>query len=134
MKKIRRVIIHCSATPEGRDVTSVDIRRWHINRGWNDIGYHYVIRLDGTLEYGRSPTVQGAHVKGQNEDSLGVCYIGGMRDGEAADTMTQSQEDTMRELMCSLRLVFGDIEFSGHNEYSSKRCPSFNVKERFENF
>ncbi len=78
MRAISKIIVHCSATQEGRDLDAAEINRWHLKRGWNGIGYHYVVLLDGTIEYGRSIYKQGAHVKGENEGSIGICYIGGV--------------------------------------------------------
>lgn len=79
MRTINQIIIHCSATPEGRDYTAADIDRWHRQRGFHGIGYHYVIRLDGTIEHGRPVEQIGAHCKGHNATTIGVCYIGGLR-------------------------------------------------------
>ena len=79
MKKINTIVVHCSATPRHKDFSAEDIRDWHVKgNGWDDIGYHFVIRLDGSIEYGRMVDKYGAHVKGHNYDSLGICYIGGM--------------------------------------------------------
>lgn len=136
MREIDEVIIHCSATEEGVEISADTIRKWHTSepRNWDDIGYHYVIGIDGGLEYGRPVHKIGAHCLTRNRTSIGVCYIGGLRNGEAVDTMTQDQEDTMRELCCSLKLVFGDLKFNGHNRYSTKTCPNFDVREKFKNF
>ena len=133
MRELNRIILHCSATPEGRDVPASVIRRWHVeDRGWSDIGYHFVIRLDGTVETGRPLDRAGAHVKGHNADSIGVCYVGGVdADGQAKDTMTELQEIAWVELVFSLRRVFGYMPVSGHNEYAPKACPSFNVQTKY---
>ena len=74
MRKIKQIIVHCSATKEGQDFKAKDIKRWHFERGFSDIGYHYVVDLDGTIEEGRSLELIGAHTKGQNRDSIGICY------------------------------------------------------------
>ena len=80
MRKITEFIIHCSATREGQDVTAADIRRWHVQgNGWKDIGYHFVIRLDGTIELGRPIAEVGAQCAGHNAESIGICYVGGMK-------------------------------------------------------
>lgn len=132
MRELSRIILHCSATEEGKDIDAATIRRWHTKgNGWKDIGYHYVIRIDGSLESGRPIDEAGAHVKGHNADSIGICYIGGLRDGKVADTMTELQELALLELVRSLRLLFGYMPISGHNEYSSKACPSFNVQNKY---
>ena len=83
MRQIKEIIIHCSDSPEGRNDTANDIRSWHKKRGFNDIGYHYVILLDGTIEVGRAEDQIGAHCSNHNANSIGICYIGGAewRDG-----------------------------------------------------
>lgn len=134
MREINRIIIHCSATREGQDIDAATIKRWHTeDRGWSDIGYHYCIKLDGTLEAGRPLDRAGAHVKGHNADSIGICYIGGCdQDMNPKDTMTSEQEHAMRELIFSLRMVWDkDLTLHGHNEYATKACPSFKVSEKF---
>ncbi len=79
MRQIKKIVIHCSATPRNKDFSAEDIRDWHVKgNGWDDIGYHYVVRLDGSMEYGRMVDKYGAHVKGHNYDTIGICYIGGM--------------------------------------------------------
>ena len=78
MRDINKIIIHCSATPEGRDVNTETIRQWHTAKGWSDIGYHYVIELDGSVNMGRDIDRIGAHTKGHNTGSIGICYVGGM--------------------------------------------------------
>jgi len=132
MREITRIIMHCSATEAGRDFDAEDIRTWHKARGWSDIGYHYVIKLDGTIEAGRPVDRVGAHTKGHNEDSVGVCYIGGLKDGKPFDTMSEIQEIAFIELVFSLRNVFGWMPIHGHNEYAAKACPSFNVQVKYK--
>ena len=78
MRDIDKIIVHCSATQEGKEINAAEINLWHLKRGWSGIGYHYVVLLDGTIEYGRSIYKQGAHVKGGNKGSIGICYIGGV--------------------------------------------------------
>ena len=137
MRDLNRIILHCSATPEGREVSVDTIRSWHTDpppqgNGWSDIGYHYVIHLDGKTEMGRPISIQGAHTSGENEDSVGVCYIGGVDTSMVPkDTMTVPQEISFVELVKSLRLIFGQLSVHGHNEFSTKACPSFSVKEKF---
>jgi len=137
MRNLSRIILHCSATPEGREVSVETIRAWHSDpppqgNGWSDIGYHYVISLDGEVNIGRPVGTQGAHVSGENEDSIGVCYIGGLDTAMTPkDTMTVPQEIAFVELVKSLRCTFGELSIHGHNEYSSKACPSFSVEEKF---
>ena len=79
MRKINKLIVHCSATPEGKDIKTETIRDWHVSGNhWKDIGYHYVIELDGSIHKGRDESVIGAHCSGQNANSIGICYIGGV--------------------------------------------------------
>lgn len=136
MREIDKVILHCSATPPGRDITAADIRRWHMAkpRNWSDIGYHYVVRLDGTIESGRPIARQGAHTKGYNKDSIGICYVGGVgRNGTPKNTMTWLQRESIEQICKALRLVLNKpLQLHGHNEFSAKACPSFEVAEEFE--
>ncbi len=126
---IEKIIIHCSATREGRDFDASDIDRWHKDRGWREIGYHYVIKLDGTIEKGRDDNQMGSHAKGHNKNSIGICYIGGLsKYGDAKDTRTEEQIEAMSFLVDFL-LNNNDAEVLGHNEISNKSCPCFNVKE-----
>jgi N-acetylmuramoyl-L-alanine amidase len=78
MRNIEKIIVHCAATREGQHIKTDTIRNWHLKRGWSDIGYHYVIELDGTIGIGRPIERSGAHTKGLNSNSIGVCYVGGV--------------------------------------------------------
>jgi N-acetylmuramoyl-L-alanine amidase len=139
MREINRIIIHCTATPPTMDIGVEEIRKWHTDqppkgRGWSDIGYHYVIRINGEVEVGRPLERIGAHTKGENRDSIGIAYCGGSNaDGEAEDTMFECQEEAMRELIHTLRMGYEDrhITLHGHNEFADKECPSFKVSEKF---
>ena len=133
MRDLNRIILHCAATREGKDFSVDTIREWHVNgRGWSDIGYHWVIRLDGSIEVGRPLEKSGAHTKGHNKDSVGVCYIGGCdADGKPKDTMNPEQEKAWRMIVLSLRTLYGALTIHGHNEFANKACPSFIVKEKF---
>ena len=136
MRKINKIILHCTATPEGRQHDVADIRRWHLKRGFNDIGYHYLIHIDGTIEEGRPLNKQGAHCSGQNRGSIGICYVGGMSKDmkKAKDTRTQAQKDSLIKLMHELIYKYNkDMTIHGHNEYANKACPSFNVQEEYAN-
>ena len=133
-RRIDEIVLHCSATREGQDISVETIRSWHVDgNGWSDIGYHAVIMLDGTVELGRPLRRSGAHVKGRNSTTIGVCYIGGVEaDGKTAkDTMTPAQEQAFRNYVTTMRSVLGPLTISGHNQYSSKACPSFDVREKF---
>jgi len=138
MRELNRIILHCSATKEGREYSVETIRKWHTDpkpkgRGWSDIGYHYVIHLDGSVSQGRPLDRSGAHTKGHNADTVGICYIGGIdKEGKPNDTMTPEQNKAFRMLVLSLRTLFdADMTIHGHNEFSAKACPSFIVKEKF---
>lgn len=130
MRKINKIIIHCSATPEGRDVTVDTIRIWHKKRGFNDIGYHYVIYRDGSIHGGRPEDKQGAHCQGQNANSIGICYIGGMdKDNKKAkDTRTDQQKKALLNLCRMLLKKYPDAQIHGHYEFDNKACPSFDVQ------
>lgn len=133
MRKLNRIILHCTATPEGRHVSVDTIRKWHVkDRGWRDIGYHYVIYLDGSVHEGRPIEQSGAHTSGHNADSIGIVYVGGCDSKmKAKDTLNEAQEVAMVNLIQALRAEYGDLTLHGHNEYAAKACPSFNVKEKF---
>ena len=108
MRKIDDIIIHCTATAEGRDVSVADIRRWHKARGFVDVGYHYVVYLDGSVHEGRPLAQVGAHCRGHNAHSVGVCYVGGLAaDGRTPkDTRTARQRVALKALVQLLRLNF----------------------------
>ena len=132
MRAIDKIIIHCSATPEGRDDKTSDIKQWHTAKGWSDIGYHYVIELDGSVNMGRDIDRIGAHVRGENTGSIGICYIGGM-DKEMIspkDTRNAKQKEALKCLISDLKSTYGALTVHGHNEYdSNKACPSFDVQK-----
>ena len=134
MRDINKIILHCSATREGQDISTETIRGWHVNeRGWSDIGYHYVVLLDGTVDKARPVERQGAHVRGHNKGSIGICYIGGCdADMNPKDTRTDLQKDSLTELISYLMDSYEDATLHGHNEFSSKACPSFDVKEEYK--
>lgn len=130
MRKIDRIIIHCSATPEGREVGLSEMRRWHLNRGFSDVGYHYLVHLDGRVEAGRPLGRTGAHCYGHNTGSIGICYIGGVAaDGRTPkDTRTAAQRSALRALVTLLKFRFPHATLHGHNEFAAKACPSFDVQ------
>lgn len=133
MRQINEIIIHCTATPEGRDVTVEQIREWHVKgNGWSDVGYHYIIDLDGKVHPGRPIQQPGAHCKGHNAKSIGIVYVGGLAaDGKTPkDTRTPAQRIALRQLIAQLQEQFPESwgNIHGHNEYAAKACPSFNVK------
>jgi N-acetyl-anhydromuramyl-L-alanine amidase AmpD len=131
MRYIDTIIIHCSATEQGRNFDATDIRRWHKERGFSDIGYHYVVKLDGTVEHGRDIELVGSHCLGYNKTSIGICYIGGLKDGNPADTRTPEQRVALAELVASLLVSYPSIiTIVGHNQLNpNKACPCYNVPE-----
>ena len=153
MREITGIVIHCSATPEGSDIDSDTIRHWHTTpkdmggRGWSDIGYHYIIRLDGTVERGRDEERIGAHVRGHNKDSIGICYIGGLnKEGKPKDTRTEAQKHALLMLTESLCDKYPIQSIKGHRDYSEdqnkdgviekwewmKSCPCFDSEPEYK--
>lgn len=130
MRKITEIIIHCTATKEGQNFTVEDIRRWHIERGFNDCGYHLVIRLDGAIELGRPIENVGAHCYGHNSSSIGIAYVGGLDEhGRPKDTRTAAQKVSLSFLVGLLRKAYPESKVYGHNAFSNKACPCFDVSE-----
>ena len=133
MRYIDKIIVHCSATPEGRDVSAATIDDWHKQRGWSGIGYHYVVSLDGTIEYGRDINKTGAHVKGQNKGSIGLCYVGGVDSYmNPKDTRTDQQKESLLLLIKTLKKMHPGAEVYGHRDFSTKACPSFDAKTEYK--
>jgi N-acetylmuramoyl-L-alanine amidase len=132
-RHINEVIIHCTATKEGRDYTVDDIRKWHRERGWSDIGYHYVIYRDGQIVVGRDVDIAGAHCAGHNTFSIGVSYVGGCDENmKPKDTRTQEQKCAMLNLLVLLRATYPCIKIVGHNYYDKgKACPSFDANREY---
>lgn len=147
MRKINEIIVHCSATAEGKDYTVADIDRWHRARGFKKIGYHYVVYRDGSVHVGRSENEVGAHCQGHNANSIGVCYIGGLAaDGKAAkDTRTPAQKQALKKLLIQLKKKYPGVKILGHRDTSPdknhdgkiekwewvKECPSFDAKTEY---
>ena len=150
---IDAIVIHCSATRAGQNVRAADIDKWHKERGFSCIGYHYVIDLDGTIEPGRPLTMDGAHCntsgtsgKSYNKHSIGICYVGGLdRDGNPADTRTPAQKAALVDLVYRLIDKYRIKEVIGHRDASPdknkdgkitpnewiKQCPCFNARGEF---
>lgn len=130
---INEIIVHCSATPEGKDFTVTDIKKWHLARGFSDIGYHYVIYRDGSVHTGRDESKIGAHCTGHNSYSIGVCYIGGCAsDGKTPkDTRTDAQKTALVKLLKELKSRYPKATIHGHREYANKACPSFDAKKEY---
>lgn len=130
------IIVHCSATPPGMDIGVDEIRQWHTDRGWSDIGYHFVITRNGDIQHGRPINLAGAHVKGMNANSIGVCLVGGSN----ADDLKKSEANFTIEQYCALtdlteRLKKGygikSVDIMGHRDVPEvkKDCPCFDVQQ-----
>lgn len=134
MRQITKIVVHCAATPSDMDVGVKEIRSWHLKRGFNDIGYHFVIRRDGKIEKGRDVETIGAHVEGHNKNSIGICLVGGYkRVGKQLATennFTPAQFDTLAELLKQLEAKYKGVKFYGHRDLNpGKDCPSFSLKD-----
>lgn len=130
MRKIDKIILHCTATPEGREVTVADVTAWHKERGFRTIGYHYLVYLDGTVVRGRREEEIGAHCLGQNAGSIGVCYVGGLDSrGKPKDTRTAARRVALRNLVEGLQRRYPHATLHGHNEFAAKACPCFKISD-----
>lgn len=135
MRTITLLIIHCSAVRPDQQSSAADIDRWHRERGWKKIGYHYVVRRDGTIEQGRPEEEVGAHCKNHNKHSIGICYEGGLDgQGKPADTRTPAQKHTLLALLHSLRADYPEAEILGHRDlpHVKKACPCFDAKSEYK--
>ena len=135
-RNIKEIIVHCTATPEGRVETVDSIRRMHKAQGWSDIGYHYLIGLNGERWNGRSVDLIGAHCEGHNANSIGVCYVGGVdKKMQAKDTRTQKQKESLLALLNDLRKLYPRAKIYGHRDFDrkGKACPSFDATNEYKN-
>ena len=134
MRKIDEIIIHCTATPEGRDFTVRQIDKWHRHRGFDGIGYHFVVYRDGSVHNGRPVARVGAHCKGHNANSIGVCYVGGLAaDGKTPkDTRTPLQKVGLLRIIRQLLAYYPSIKsIHGHCDYAAKACPCFDAHKEY---
>lgn len=138
-RAIKEIIVHCSATPEGENYTAEQIRRMHLQRGFSDIGYHYVVYLDGTVKKGREESVVGAHCSGHNACSIGVCYIGGCPPRSEKDwakmwkdTRTPKQKLALTELLAALKRKYPKAVIRSHRDFANKACPSFDATSEYK--
>ena len=130
IKKIEEIILHCSATKEGRDYSPLDVHRWHLDRGWIGCGYNFIITRDGTIWECRPENSIGAHCTGHNTKSIGICYIGGLDEkGNPKDTRTTEQKKSLLELVRYLMEKYNltTDKIHCHNEYANKACPCFKI-------
>ena len=135
MRQINKLIVHCSATREGQNVTVDTIRDWHLARGWTDIGYHFYIDVEGNIQKGRDISKIGAHTKGQNRNSIGICYCGGVEvDGKTPkDTRTEEQKNSLLAVLRTLKAMYPKAIIHSHRDYANKACPSFDATSEYEN-
>ena len=132
-RKVNLLILHCTATPEGRPVTVQQVRQWHIQRGFVDIGYHFLVGLDGTIHKGRPIEKAGAHCKGHNAHSIGICYVGGLdRQGRPKDTRTPAQKAALLRLLKELKKQYPKATIHGHREFAKKDCPCFDARSEYK--
>lgn len=132
---INKIIVHCTATPEGRAETVESIRNMHKSQGWADIGYHYVVYLDGSIHNGRNVDIIGAHCYGYNANSIGVVYVGGCdKKMKAKDTRTEKQKESLVKLLKDLHKLYPTAKIYGHKDLDKKGkdCPCFNAKEEYK--
>jgi len=137
MRLLTTIIVHASATPPNMRIGVREIRQWHTEppRNWSDIGYHFVIRRDGTREEGRPIETIGAHTKGYNSNSIGICMVGGVDDSNKPDAnYSLSQYLELSKLIRELVDEHPTIDkLKGHRKFSSmKACPCFDVSKLME--
>lgn len=134
MRPINEIIIHCTGTVPSNSTTVEAVRNYHVNHnGWKDIGYHYLIYLDGSIHQGRPIDQSGAHTKNHNSTTIGVCYVGGLdANKKPKDTRTPQQVEALHKLVEALKVCFPTIKkVSGHYMYDNKACPCFDVRKEF---
>ncbi len=135
MRNIDKIIVHCSATREGENYTVDTIRSWHVDgRGWSDIGYHFYIDIYGQIHKGRDISRIGAHTKGLNRNSIGVCYCGGVEsDGKTPkDTRYDCQKEALLAVLRTLKAMYPEAKIHGHRDFARKACPSFDATEEYK--
>lgn len=152
-RRIDYIVVHCTADREGQAKTVEQIRREHIAQGWSDIGYHYVVDLQGNIHLGRDVDISGSHVAGYNSYSIGVVYVGGLENDprktygqlKAKDTRTNAQKAALLSLLMDLRKLYPQAKIVGHRDFSKdkngngiidpweriKECPSFDAKTEY---
>lgn len=133
-RKIDEIIVHCTATAEGKDFKVSDIDKWHRAKGWDGIGYHQVVYLDGSVHPGRPMDKVGAHCLGHNQNSIGVVYVGGVAsDGKTPkDTRTPEQKAALRKLLTDLKRKYPGATIHGHRDFAAKACPSFDATTEYK--
>ena len=130
-RHIDLVVVHCTATKPSQNINIDDVRQWHVDKGWSDVGYHYVIDRQGALQHGRPEASKGAHAKGYNALSIGVCLVGGVDEQGVPDAnFTKAQYDTLKFLLNNLTVKYPDARVLGHRDLPGvhKQCPCFDVQ------
>jgi N-acetylmuramoyl-L-alanine amidase len=132
MRTIKELILHCTATQEGVEVSVERVNQWHQLRGFRCIGYHFLIGLHGEVWKGRPVEEIGAHCTGHNQNSIGICYVGGCdKNMRPKDTRTPEQKQALKQLVNELKKQYPEATVHGHNEFANKACPCFDVKKEF---
>ena len=132
MRKILEIIVHCTATFADQRVTVADITRWHKQRGWKTIGYHYIVDQAGNVFEGRPIEQAGAHCLEHNKNSIGIAYCGGLgHDGRPADTRTPEQKDALLGLLTRLKQSFPEAVIHSHSDFAKKACPCFDATKEY---
>lgn len=133
MRTITLIICHCTATIEGKHYIVEDVDRWHKQRGWKMIGYHYLVLLDGTIQKGRPEEMVGAHCLNHNQHSIGVCYVGGLdKDKKPKDTRTEAQKASLLKLLTELKQKYPRALIMGHNVFANKSCPCYDAASEYK--
>ena len=139
-RNIDQIIVHYTATPQGEEFSNAQIRASHLARGFSDIGYHYVIGLNGEIRPGRSEAIAGAHCTGHNTRSIGVCYVGGCPTRSVKnwqniglDTRTPAQKTALLKLLKELKQRYPKATIHGHREFANKPCPGFDARGEYRN-
>lgn len=133
-RAISEIIVHCTATPEGKDIKAKQIKQYHVTHGWTDIAYNYIIDLDGKVEIGRDVDKVGGHTANHNRYSIGVVYVGGLaKDGKTAkDTRTKAQKSSLLALLRQLKGLYPKAKIYGHRDFANKACPCFDAKSEYK--
>ena len=132
MRKINLIVVHCTATRALQPFSVADVDRWHRQRGFDEIGYHFLITLDGRVEPGRDIRKPGAHARGYNAHSIGVAYVGGLdSNGQPADTRTPAQRAALLSLLRKLKSDYPEARILGHRDLAAKACPCFDATKEY---
>ena len=128
-RPVSRVFVHSTATKASMNIGRTEIKRWHKARGFSDVGYHLIIRRDGSTEKGRPVDTVGAHARGHNTGSIGVVLVGGLSDAHGPEAnFTRAQLRTLRKVLAEMRETYDGVEVLGHRDVAPTACPSFDVR------